>query len=499
MSLNIEKAMEAIRLTDRKKEIERDLPHLYGFKWYPWAKDFFESTNKTALLCAGNQVSKSSTQIRKCIHWATASELWPKLWKRRPLQFWYLYPTREVASIEFEKKWIPEFLPRGVMKTDPKYGWKAETKNKFIWAIHFNSGVSVYFKTYATDVQHLQSGSVDYALLDEELPTDLLPELQARLFATDGYFSMVFTATLAQEFWREVVEEIGTSRERMVGAWKRQVSMYDCLTYSDGSPSHWTVDRIQRIERSCKSPQEVARRVYGRFTKEEGLAFPGFDRQRNIKKTHPIPGSWKIYAGIDVGSGGDKGHPAAITFVAMNPEYTKGRVFKGWRGDHVQTTAGDVLNKYQEMKRGLTMTGAYYDFASKDLHTIATRMGVPVMPADKSRELGEQILNTAFKNDMLMIYDEPELIPLVEELTTLDVNARKTKAKDDFIDSLRYACSRIPWDFSIISTEPRESEKSEEDEPKTETQLRREMFRETGAILSDTENEIEEWNDLYEN
>jgi len=149
-----------LALTKSKLHRERCLPHLYGYPWYKWAKSFFESTNPVNLLCAANQISKSSTQIRKCIDWATDKSKWPDLWSTTPRQFWYLYPTSDVSTIEFLKKWEPEFMPRDEFKNSIDYGWKAEKQRGQLKAIHFNSGVSVYFKSYSQDVHHLQAGTV---------------------------------------------------------------------------------------------------------------------------------------------------------------------------------------------------------------------------------------------------------------------------------------------------------------------------------------------------
>ena len=234
----LEIALEKEKLLKQQLKLQEGLPHLYGWKWYPWARKFYESRNKMTLLCAANQISKSSTQIRKCIDWATNQHKWKTLWKRRPYQFWYLYPTKEVATIEFNKKCITEFLPRGEFKDDPIYGWTAEYRSRDIFALHFNCGVSVYFKAYSQDVQHLQTGSCDAIFTDEELPEELYDELNIRTAATDGYFSMVFTATLVQQIWRDAIEGRGYI-EKFPDALKIQVSMYDCLEYEDGTKAHW--------------------------------------------------------------------------------------------------------------------------------------------------------------------------------------------------------------------------------------------------------------------
>ena len=71
-----------------QEKLRVGLPFKYRWKFYPWAREFFESRNRMTLLCAANQISKSSTQIRKAIEWATNPDLWPDLWATRPHQFW---------------------------------------------------------------------------------------------------------------------------------------------------------------------------------------------------------------------------------------------------------------------------------------------------------------------------------------------------------------------------------------------------------------------------
>lgn len=485
---------------------------MYGWKWYKWARKFYESRNKMNLLVAANQISKSSTQIRKCLNWATDVEIWKELWQRRPRQFWYLYPTKETATIEFEKKWKPEFLPQGEFKDHPIYGWKEEYRQRSIFAIHFNTGLSVYFKTYAQDAQHLQTGTVDAIFCDEELPEDIFDELMFRLAATDGYFHMVFTATLGQEMWKDAMEGRGV-QERFADAFKQQISMYDCLFYEDGSPSHWTESKIEKIKNKCKSQQEILRRVYGRFVLDAGLKYPGFNKVLNFVKPYPIPPEWIIYSAVDIGSGGTDGHPGAISFLAVRPDYRKGAIFKMWRGDHQLTTDGDILDKHTEMKQGLTVqpTLQRYDWQAKDFHTIATRVGETFVPADKSHERGESILNVLFKNQMLDVFDTVDLDPetgiehregrkLVSELTGLLRSTPKNKAKDDLADTVRYNVCDVPWDWegaissAKLLTKDESPVLSDLERQKIE---RRKLFEEPQQLELGVEEEMAEWNEAY--
>ena len=442
-------------LRKAKQRLQAELPYLWGWKHYSWSREFFESRNKECFLTAANQVGKSSIQIRKMIHWATESEMWPELWTTdvgEPNLFWYLYPTKEVATVEFKTKW-KQFLPKGSMKNHPKYGWKEEMEKKQIVAIHFNSGVSIYFKTYKQNVTDLQTGTVFYVACDEELPLDLLPELQARVNATDGYFSLVFTATLGQEHWRRCMEKQGTKFETHKGALKIQVSLFDCMKYEDGTPTHWTIEKINRAIAKCPTQAEVDRRIYGKFVVGDGLKYPSFDHERNSSYDEQVPSDWLYYGGVDIGSGGKTGHPAACVFVAVSPDYKQGQVHIGWRGDGIETSAGDVLNEYRELKstHSLKPVTQVYDWASKDFYILASGLNEPFVRAEKGHEIGEGTLNTLFKYGMLKIRrGDEQLEKLVSEITSLLETTPKTKAKDDFVDALRYVCAEIPWDFAAV-------------------------------------------------
>jgi hypothetical protein len=491
---------EELALEEAKTALIEGLPFLHAYPWYDWAHEFYESVNKLNFLCAANQISKSSTQIRKAINWATDKTLWPKLWRKKPRQFWYFYPSKDLLTIEFETKW-KEFLPANEYKDDPVYGWKEVWKDKALFAIYFNSGIHLYFKTYAQKVSTFQAGSVDAVFCDEELPLEMLNEIMFRISATDGYFHMVFTATLGQDYWRRVIEPNNKQEEIYPDAWKRQISMYDCLFYMDGSPSPWTPERIAKQQALCSTKAEIQKRIYGKFVVVGGLKYETFDRSKNMKPNHYLPKDWNIYGGADYGSGGKDGHPSACVFVGVSPTYREGRVFKAWRGDEITTTAGDVVQRFLSMQGKMVCTGRYYDPACKDFDTIATSMHEPFEKAEKSHEIGEQVLNTLFKHQMLALYDgDPEIEKLAGELSTLKKETPKNKAKDDLCDALRYAVSQIPWDFTFITgaelpeTEPVFKPMTQEDERRLGTERETEEDRQKAELDA----EFRELNDLYE-
>jgi phage terminase large subunit-like protein len=423
-----------LELKQAELELRIGLPFLHGRKHYTWSRDFFEDRNRKAFITAANQIGKSSCQIRRDIDWATDPSKWEELWPTdpKPNLFWYFYPTSTQATTEFDTKW-QEFLPRNTYRPHPQFGWEEEKDKKEIRAIHFKSGVTLQFKSYAQGLGALQTATVYKVSLDEECPEELWPELVFRTQAVRGYISAVFTATIGQEFWRKVMEPAGPHEELFPEAFKRQVSMYDCQKYVDGSASKWTDERINEVIASCGSPQEVQRRVFGKFVKSEGLKYPHFDVKRHMKPWHPIPKNWNYYVGVDIGAGGAEGHPSAITWVAVNPNYQEGRVVACWRGDGLRTAASDVFNKYLEMKKelGVEPVGKYYDWGSVEFGEIAIRNGSGFERAEKSHDIGEKYINTLFRNDMLFIYERGDSGKLAGELCSVTLEGPKRKKKDD--------------------------------------------------------------------
>lgn len=491
---------------EEQEEIKASLPHRYGWPWYRWARAFYESRAKQCFLVAANQVSKSSTQIRKDIEWAINEILWPQLWKTPPRQFWYLYPNKDVATAEFELKWEPEFLPRGKMKDHSKYGWTAEYERGKISYVQYKSGVRQYFKTYSQNVHDLQSGTVHKISFDEELPMELYDELMFRLSAVDGYFSGVFTATLNQPFWKQVLEGKG-EEERLPEAFKLQISKFDCLTYEDGTPGAYTEEKIKREIAMCKSETEVQRRIYGRFVTEEGRIYPTFEYDVHMVKPEKYPrnSTWHTFVGIDIGTGGHN-HPAAIIFLAVNPFNNLGIVYDGWRGDGEVTESGDILNKYLEMKKrnDVEPLQVFYDWHARDFCIVATRAGVPLTRPDKFHQVGEDILNTLFKNRMLFVHETEELRKLGNEFMTLMSSRHKTKAKDDLVDALRYTVVGVAWDFYTVRADSgvkTVEEKTIETRPLTEAEYQRWIDCQRRGVAFDEfdkreENEKSSWEEF---
>jgi len=215
---------------------------------------------------------------------------------------------------------------------------------------------------------------------------------------------------------------------------------------------------------------------------------------------------WHKYAAVDIGSGGSDGHPAAIAFVAIKQDGSEGIVYKLWRGDGIQTTSGDIYQKYVELRQRDLITRKWYDWASADFNAITTRIGDPFEKANKSHDLGESLLNTLFSNNMLKIFNTEDGRKLGGELITLQKSTPKNKAKDDLIDALRYCVVEMPWDMKKIA--PKVKGKSVENSYKMpqnqdEWNKHHDKMREKGRKPAkkvdswELSGEIDYWNEQY--
>lgn len=429
-----------------EEEKRKYLPHLHAFPLYKWSHDFIESDNKNQFLCAANQISKSSSLIRKAIHWATETDLWPKLWKHKPTTFWYLYPSKDMATTEFSEKWVKLFLPKKELKLHPKYGWEEKFQYGTIHHIEFNSGITLYFKSYEQSVTALQGTSVDFIGCDEECPVKYFPEINARRFATNGYFCNVFTATLGQKFWYDTIERVGHSDERFKSAFKRQVSMYDCLKYyKSKEKTPWTKKRIEEVIESCENESEVQRRVFGRFILDRNILYGSFDKAVNFVDKLPDLLTHERYLSVYIG----KENMTGIVQFAVNPERTE--VYLENYFQKVMNPV-DLFLDVRILKKNKEVLGQYINESANDFIEISASAGEGFIPTKLSVDGTEKLVNSLFRTGSLKILSTlPSKDSLLFQLESMKLKDVSTDydgfeilgALSTGLDNLRFNFKRI--------------------------------------------------------
>jgi len=455
--------------------VKSDFQACNAHKLYEWQRDFLTNRKLLAFLTAANQIGKSSIQIIRCINQACRQDLWPYYFPNlNPKSFLYLYPENKLATQEWHEKWVKMYMSRGAMIDDPRYGWKANYDKKYIESVKFNSGVTLFFRNYSQSPSSLQASTADAVFLDEETPEahydELMVRTQARQAIGSGYVSMCFTATLGQLYLYQCMEMQGLEEETFKNAWKRQVSAFDCLKYCDGTPSKvWTRDYIENeLIPKYRNPAEIQRRIFGRFIKTSGLLHPDWVYDKN---TEPVGVTalkgWTYYVGVDFGAGGEWGHSSAIVVCAVCPEYINVRVVKSWSSKKQRMTQADLVMQMKILTEGLEYI-CYADWAATDFFEFAGREGLVVNKAEKSHEIGINLLNMVIRDNQLKVLVGDGIGDndfLIQELQSIGTDTNKRKRRDDLADALRYALSLCPLRTTPI-IRPKQTESREAIDPR---------------------------------
>jgi hypothetical protein len=197
-------------------------------------------------------------------------------------------------------------------------------------------------------------------------------------------------------------------------------------------------------------------------------------------------------------------HPAAIVFVGVNPQRTKARVFRAWRGDKVKTSAGDVYDVYKSMVEqiGRAPVVKSYDYESADFGIIAERAGDFWYRAEKNVAKGEELLNSMFRFNVLELdMNDNEINKLSSELQSISRDSKFQK--DDLASALRYLSMKLNMDWSTISAN--NNQKTEEKIVNKENiddsgEKRRQYYMtpEGEGLFEGVEEEMEFWQDLMD-
>ena len=418
------------------------------------------------LLTCANQVGKSFALQRKMIWLATSPHLWPRYFPKRGAEtncFLWFSPDKNTFKREWNLKWETS-LPK-IPRDHPLwevFGYELGPKKDGVHEyIRWNSGVYTYFMFYTQDPSHLQSSTVDAVFCDEEPPESLYNEIRARLIATRGFFCAAFTATIGQLIWYNAMEKVGTKDENFVQAWKRCISLYECQKYMDGDTNTpWDDDSIQSvIDDFSHDPDELKKRVWGRFVLGSGKAFFGYLPSKSYLDEYSIQRGCPIFGVADPGSGGEKGHPAGLMIVQHDIVRNWLVVLSCWRGDKVATTSNDILKQFSKMSQGLQIEALIYDHSAADFRLTCERdrSTLQLLSANKGRKEGFERVNSYLEAGVLKIpqnrpdgvtwWEKEQIEKLHDELVTVvkvpETGGKRPNITDDLTDCLRYVSLHI--------------------------------------------------------
>ena len=477
----------------KKVNLAREhLPHFFYKKLYRWSYDFIMTNNPLAFVCGANQIAKTSTMIRKVIYRATSKHLWKYMYRTRPKNAWYFYPGTKVLDIEWDGKWM-EWMPQ-VPSSHPLhkiYGWEKIKNRQQFTGIRFRTGVELNFRYYSQGVSSLQSSTLSDIYGDEEIPFRFCEEMRGRLMASKGTWNSGFTATLGQQYWYDVMEKQGMPGERHPEAFKRIISLFDCMKYIDGSQGEiWpTYKSIADFIKTLDNDEDtIKRRVFGRFIPTTGLAFESYSYEKTTISRIVLSRQMDYFLVVDPGSGGKLGHPTGILLLGVDNEKHRIYVLSPWRGDGIVTSNGFIIRQMMEMAGSCPLQALIYDGAAADfkLDVIEALPRLPLIAADKKRDFGFGRVNSYLDVGAIKIpesrplgvasWDRDENMKLHEELKltrrTENLQGQKTGNQiDDLTDCLRYACMHIHLPLDVLYQEARKERLRERlnihDEPRS--------------------------------
>lgn len=235
-----------------KGKVDLKVPHLSRHKFYKWSRRLLDSKASRVILCAGNQVGKSTAMAIRNIDWITDIEGKKDRWSSdvKANSFLYLYSDKGTMASELKSVWRPLLLMDGKCKSSYLYAKMGDDFIDFP-----NVGSRIYFRLhdFAEDVV---PGRYDHITIDEE------PRLSLqciKVLMECPYFVCGYTPVLRHGVMSKILCTPGLfSKVESI-----RVSLYECLKYEDGDDATpWDRDDILRFEGKLASGEEVQRRVY---------------------------------------------------------------------------------------------------------------------------------------------------------------------------------------------------------------------------------------------
>ncbi|MBG89531.1 MAG: hypothetical protein CMO80_21910 [Verrucomicrobiales bacterium] len=321
---------------------------------------------------------------------------------------------------------LDKYLPQGTRKIF----WNSQNQATAI----LPNGGRIVSKSADSGASKYQGASCTFIWLDEEHPEDIFAECLLRTVDTKG--KILLTLTPVRGF-----------------NWINDLFVTDHLDgYSyyklNSLDNPWISSRKIRQSVQHMSEESQRTRLFGEFTRQQGLIYPEFSKQKHIISPFKIPEDWPIFRGIDFGCR----HPFVCLWVALGPDKTLYVFREYFQTEKTTVEHGHMINKLSMNDPAPEWTVA--DPESRDGRMILARTSnIPTRPAPK--HLGVIHGINAVKN--WLHFDEngkPHLfvfencINLIREFQKYkwakNIDSDKPhKSNDHGMDSLRYVIMQL--------------------------------------------------------
>lgn len=381
---------------------------------------FLKSESKERALLGGNSSAKTWTGAAFVVALATGNH--PTIDMRVPNSGW-------IACEDFSLN--KEGPLKAVLTLGKEYIAEYNGHDKII---KWKNGSETQLKSYESGWKKFQSAPKDYVWLDEEPPEEIYKECRMRTMRTSGYILTTMTPLEGLTWMYDMVFENENTHVEAFFA-----SLYDNFTLKE-----------EDIERTISdySEQEMAARVYGKFTQMAGLVYSDFKRATHVIEPFPISNDFVVFRGIDP-------HittPTACVWLAIRKTGEHILFDESFTSGNIEQIAHVIKEKSRGVRLGWTAidSSARTDLKiyDRDIFTDFCKQGINCLPAPKGPgSIGHGISNIRKMLQANKITNKPTLlitkncvniIKAFQSLTREKYNDESKKGQKDKLEEGRF-------------------------------------------------------------
>lgn len=247
----------------------------------------FDSESKFAVCLGGNGSGKTHAAA-----WKVARHVRETPPHRPACPFWIVGEKLEqVCAVAWVEKLARFIAPEWILHIDwykSRRGWpRAVILRDRLRGRPDQPGWTLEFKSYEQGIDSFKAASIGGFWCNEEVPLDIVYEIQGRCREYDSPGWADFTpVAIKSPQWPEVYQNPPEG-------WR----FYHLNTMqNDALPPGWRERYLGNLP-----PDIRATRQYGEFASVRGAVFPEFHRATHVVEPYEIPETWKRLRGIDFG------------------------------------------------------------------------------------------------------------------------------------------------------------------------------------------------------
>ncbi len=303
--------VEEVRAEQLRRRRDEALRYYQRPKEHQLQMAFHASQKQRRFFFGGNRTGKTTAGAAEDALYALgrSAEPYVEAWPDRLKQLWH----SKYAGIEANAGWVVstsfetqrEVIQPALLNWIPKREIR-DVKNRakdLIDYLVLNNGHRVVFKSAEQGRVAFQGSSLRWAHIDEEIPLDIIAEIEMRLLDQKGHLWGTMTPLIG-DIWQEVVED---------GRWGEEVCQYWVASWADNP--YLDEDEKRKIFANMKEDDRVAR-VFGRFEVRSGLVYRQFNERIHVIDPFDIPAGWLKLAGFDHGLAA----PTAVVWIAFDQD-----------------------------------------------------------------------------------------------------------------------------------------------------------------------------------